>query len=708
MKRIIAIIAAIIFIQNYNLYAQYVYKWLSVGAFTNMYSAIGSEPEEGNSSYAYQQAGFIWPTLYKYQDMQCAKALWIATTNYLDVNGKLRQYKISHVGPRVSGAGEFFPIEHKLIYKNDRVFPRVDLAETFNTYYDIPDEIDPNLDCDAMVYTKVNTSVGITVERKVKAWMHPYLDNFHIIEYTFTNTGLISNDNTTKRDDRTLTDVYFYFQNRMSVVREIRYFVGNSSGWGVNTMNDARWPNDGNTDNPKNLRFWYFWHGKYMQFGKPTNAPADWDNIGAPIYQPDPSPYYIPRADTNWRLGAIHFGGTLVLHADKSTTDRSDDPDQPRTMDWISSDDNQLTRNQDHNNEALMAIEWAAITRGRRVPTHAAFIEPTKNYVKPTNDPSTGSTNGAGYSYTMGFGPYTMAPGESIKIVLAEGADGLSRQEAVEWGLKYKKGQITTLQKNQKVFEGKDRLFATFERIKEFYDNYVKNNNQNYPKPPLPPTDFNVYSQGGRIKLTWNVYPQAVSETKGFRIYRSRDVQEEGYPLGEYTVNYDMIAQLPASAREYIDTAVKFNVNYFYYITAIGDPVPANPALGIPAGVLESQRLATQIYRGATKKTPGAPTVGGVVVVPNPYIISADASNLLFPGEPNKIAFVNVPGECQIKIYTELGELIKTIDHKDGSGSAFWYQTTSSNQYIASGIYIAVITDTKNGKQQIVKFTIIR
>jgi len=224
MKRVIfALLFGLIFI-SIDMKAQYVYKWLSVGSFTNMYSAIGSEPEEANSSYKFQQAGFIWPTLYKYQDMQCAKALWIATSNYLDIKGKVRQYKISHVGPRVSGAGEFFPIEHKLKYKYERIFPKVDLAETFNTYYDLPDEIDPNLDCDAMVYTKVNTSVGITVERKVKAWSHPYLDNFHIIEYTFTNTGLISNDNTTKRDDRTLADVYFYFQNRMSVVREVRFF----------------------------------------------------------------------------------------------------------------------------------------------------------------------------------------------------------------------------------------------------------------------------------------------------------------------------------------------------------------------------------------------------------------------------------------------------------------------------------------------------
>jgi hypothetical protein len=55
-----------------------------------------------------------------------------------------------------------------------------------------------------------------------------------------------------------------------------------------------------------------------------------------------------------------------------------------------------------------------------------------------------------------------------------------------------------------------------------------------------------------------------------------------------------------------------------------------------------------------------------------------------------------------------LGELIKTIEHKNGSGDEFWYQVTSSGQIIVSGIYIAVITDTVTGENHLAKFTIIR
>ena len=144
-------------------------------------------------------------------------------------------------------------------------------------------------------------------------------------------------------------------------------------------------------------------------------------------------------------------------------------------------------------------------------------------------------------------------------------------------------------------------------------------------------------------------------------------------------------------------------------ITAIGNEIPGNPALNIPNHKIKSSRFFAQTYAPATKKTPGADKLtSNVRVVPNPYIISADPNNLLYPGEENKLAFVNIPGECTIKIYSEIGELIDTINHNDGSGAAFWYSTTSSNQFVVSGLYIAVITDDKTGDREIVKFVVIR
>jgi hypothetical protein len=95
-------------------------------------------------------------------------------------------------------------------------------------------------------------------------------------------------------------------------------------------------------------------------------------------------------------------------------------------------------------------------------------------------------------------------------------------------------------------------------------------------------------------------------------------------------------------------------------------------------------------------------------IAPNPYIISSNENALRFPNEPDKIAFFNIPGNCVIKIYTELGELIKEIVHDDGSGDAYWNSITSSNQVIVSGVYIVVIENKDTNVRTIKKLVVIR
>ena len=50
--------------------------------------------------------------------------------------------------------------------------------------------------------------------------------------------------------------------------------------------------------------------------------------------------------------------------------------------------------------------------------------------------------------------------------------------------------------------------------------------------------------------------------------------------------------------------------------------------------------------------------------------------------------FYNIPGQCNIKVYTERGDLVQTIHHTNGSGDQAWNLLTSSRQTVASGIYI--------------------
>ncbi len=74
-------------------------------------------------------------------------------------------------------------------------------------------------------------------------------------------------------------------------------------------------------------------------------------------------------------------------------------------------------------------------------------------------------------------------------------------------------------------------------------------------------------------------------------------------------------------------------------------------------------------------------------VVPNPYY--AQYSSMVETGQGEAvIEFQKVPDKCTIRIYTLTGDLVNTINHDDGTGTARWNLQSSSQQQVASGIYI--------------------
>ncbi len=99
-----------------------------------------------------------------------------------------------------------------------------------------------------------------------------------------------------------------------------------------------------------------------------------------------------------------------------------------------------------------------------------------------------------------------------------------------------------------------------------------------------------------------------------------------------------------------------------------------------------------------------------VRVVPNPFNLSARA--VQFTTTPDKIMFVNLPPVCTIRIYSENGTLVKTIEHSDGKSDEQWeeggqYMLTDGGQRVVSGIYIAHFK-TPSGDTQYRKFVIVR
>ena len=675
--------------------AQFANKWLSAGSMHNWYSEIGSECE-GCGFVGTQQDGLRWPGIYRFTDMQAAKSLWIAAANVTDELGTTYPARVVHAGPRVSGSGEFFPLRFEMISRRDPPAVFVDGALSIPEAEMANDNVDPEQLPDVMIVNEANTLLGITMERKIMQFSQEYHDNYHVLEYTFTNTGNTDGDPDIELPNQTLEGVYFFYQWRLSVAKETRYVIGNGTGWGLNAMLDTR--GDGVKPDPpeEDFRAQFVWHGKFPPF-------TAYDNVGGPILPQVLPAVNVAPTDTLGRLGASQFVGVVTLHADTSPADPADDTSQPTTTTWVGSDEPYTSQN-DAFNPAKMDVEYGVITSGHRSPRHADVVEPSgmDGFLSPTGDPSLGTPGG--FSNANGYGPYTLGPGESVRIVIAEGAAGLSREANIAIGRAYKEsganddlaisyevdGSVHSMTKNEWVFASRDSLFRMFRRAQANF-----NSGYAIPRPPAPPAQFEVNGGGDRIALSWQPYASEPLPDS-WEIYRAR---------GRFDSTYTLIHTAGSGDTSFDDTTPIRGIDYYYYIVGVSQ---SGDTSGLtPSGPLRSSRYFSQTYMPTRLKRPAGEMLSDIRIVPNPFNI-ASSPDVRFPDQTDKLAFFNIPGQCTIEIFTTLGEFVDRIEHTDGSGDEFWDHTTASRQVVASGLYIAVITDTETGERAIKKFVIIR
>ncbi|MGQ9851964.1 MAG: fibronectin [Candidatus Oleimicrobiaceae bacterium] len=664
-------------------------KWIAVGMLHDWFSSAGCEIEVGRRHLVSdQQDGLRWPAQFLYQDCKAAKALWIGATNYPDpLVGVTFNYKVVHCGPRVlNEESEFMPVTFKMYGKFERPLVLVDgIPAGVIDYLDFVDEVKPDLVADRVLYNEVNTGIGITEKRTIYAFSQQHHNNYFIYDYVFTNTGIY--DKSGNKHNLTLEGVVFFFQYRYSPCREVGpygyYYMPQSSSWGHNAMNDSMLVYDPQTGEP--YLSLYTWHG--------IHSKAGFDNIGAPDVRPN----------GDGHLGAAQHVGIVVLHADKSATDKSHDPTQPTTTQFLGSDV-PITSGNDAFNPGKMADEYAAMTAGHPAKMHADAVMESGQAADIW-----GSTPG-GFSHCAGFGPYTMAPGDSIHIVIAEGVAGLSREKCMEIGAKWlaggsgpfilPDGSTTSNRdeyKDKWVFTGRDSLFKTFQRaIMTYKLNY------HIPHPPPPPKIFEVTGGGDRVILKWSNDPESWPGFAGYRIYRTIHIPDTTYQLlfacGPGT-------EQPQIVNEYNDFSAARGFDYYYYITSVDDG-SRNVTTANPPGPLESSMFYTRTNEPARLKRQAGKSLADIRVVPNPYNIRARDLQYGY-GAPDRIMFLDIPPVCTIKIFTERGDLIETIEHTDGSGDEAWNSITSSRQVVVSGVYIAYF-ETPDGQSAYRKFVIIR
>lgn len=294
---------------------------------------------------------------------------------------------------------------------------------------------------------------------------------------------------------------------------------------------------------------------------------------------------------------------------------------------------------------------------------------------------------------------------------------------------------LEEMTKNQWVVTARDSMLQTLQRGINLYA--ASNGMSAYPIPEAPhaPSTFSVVGRPDKVEVRWTNPAGGPARTK-WLLYRTSRYEDYIYESclnldsqqftdgsnprnpadpsasGQQHCGYEMIASLDAGANSYDDTDLNRGTDYYYYLQAVGGPQPMDPdgISGTPTGApLRSSRSLTQTYQPVNLKRPAYGSTGTVEdarIVPNPVNLGADAT-VRFDQE-DRVAFFNIPGNCTIKIYTEIGELVHTIEHNDGSGDELWNLTTTSRQLLVSGIYIAVISDNDTGDEAIRKFTVIR
>jgi hypothetical protein len=636
-------------------------------------------------------------------------------TNWTDPDGKVWKYML--VAPNQEGSNIKAPkkLEDGKYMHNYVRYPQtlVTVNGKVTSSADPRGELNPtainaqNTTADQLIESTALTNVGLEFRRKIYAWSHFQNNNFIIVDNIITNVGTgwgpsqkVKMDfstfkfmiDTVKLPVQTIHGFIFGLER----VRPITYL-------GPKQLNRENWFEHYGFRQGDSLRMVLAYDGQIQAYS--------FDSHGEPLQS---------------KGGYLqNYMGQFVqlLHADKTWDNTSDDITQPHYTSYGQSW-NDGTPSIWGDTKVDIMYKWITDPATIGGPFYSgASIYPTlhqvnmdeRGYSMPRNVPLYYS-----YAYSK-VGPYELPPGKSIRVVYAMGIAGLSPEVAFQVGRDWFQGKCTFVGKNssplqrfanatdndwakdQWVFTQIDSIHGAAARIKWNMDH-----NFNIPVPPPPLTSLTIQEQVGGIKLSWSNNAESFPTFEGYRIYRAMGASD--------TTIYRLVAELSKTKgnlkTEYIDQALDRGPDYYYYVTTFS--IASGPNAYRQGEILESGMNYVEAF-SPTRFVPKQGLASGhwqdsVRVVPNPFNLSA--KDVQFTTTPDKIMFVNLPPVCTIRIYSENGSLVKTIEHADGKSDEQWeqggqYMLTDGGQRVVSGIYIAHF-QTPTGESQFRKFVIVR
>lgn len=701
-----------------------VFKWIRVNNYWTEVFDINSQCE----AVAHQRAGYSY-----YNDF--SRQIWngsswsLGTKDWTDENGKIWPVKISNA-PQVSYNEETntMPVPDKngiTLHRYFRYQPPSIMVDGFRLDEPFPmdgDEVNPDKipgTADVMLENWLNTSMGLTVHRRVYGWTQKNHDDYLIFDMTFINTGNVDLDDEIELPDQTLKDVYYYRSFRASDARDNWY-----SSYG-------EYPSD-------SLRLSYSYPGR--------GQTSDYDNTGI--------------HGVNALVGGVSqsiddllpiFLGETTLYCDKSASEHVDDPAQPQMtgnhnteQPWnrddasISSPDQQ-TLLYDIMQKGLIDFAGTPYMEGTYPGTHHSVRQEDLGYEFTRECPwwqyGTVSVNS--------WGPFTIGPGDSIRIVYADEVATISREKGYEVYKAWKDGTceppagfvLGTNDNMPPPYKKYPALYAADSRSTE-YNNWARDcwtftgkdslfqnsanalwnfqHGYNVPIAPPPPS-IEVKSLPDRITISWGSESESASDFAGYRLYRAKGnpapIVQDNTLVGLWHPIFECGAGTAnALTHTYDDLDAKRGQAYYYYLAAFDNGTDNIADVDGQGKSIESGKYLNRTTRAAHLAR-AAGTLSTARVVPNPFNIGAGP--LQYSGEPNKIMFMDLPPKCTIRIFSESGDLVKTLEHTSGSGDEPWgdiaeeQSVTGSGQLIVSGIYIAHI-ETPDGQSANLKFLVVR
>ena len=571
--------------------------------------------------------------------------------------------------------------------------------------------VDSDLITEQMGVAQCRTALGLTVTERAYIFGHPGYDDFAIVEYIFKNTGetgsSYADGSPIVYPDNVLTDCYVGVKLWPTIYENT--VVPNSGGWkeGTDDWIDYVYIEDGDT-----VRTMFGWDGDAGDSYQAMDDEGD------------------PLVFSSGIFLATQYPGMGVLHVDTAPGHPVNDMSQPH-LSYVSyggiTSDNTLSLGKMSMEEIYDILETGG-TLTSPLDWGQWRDYGVEDWLRATRYP-TEQYNQIG---TLVFGPYQFEQiGDSVRVVLCFSVGTIGWEEAIDLGAWWKDRyqnptEAETLEKNRTLRSGRDSLLVKIQEVKDLfkqpgggYDFHIETIASRISSPPAWPDFIELSSEVGGCGVAWGAVPGATA----YRVYRR--LQPEFHvevPVTEtYTLVYQCGGLNPGGDVEYVEDVVTEWLDthtvptqpYWYAVTALD------------ADGVESSRFVTRtdpapdqgrpLWGSVSPFAQPPVTLDSVYVVPNPYHVKA--ASMLYGRPENVLNFVGLPASCRIRIFTQSGDLVTTIEHEyefPPTSGETWEMRTSMNQTIASGLYYFVVDDCRDHDNEPIpvskvgKFVVIR